>query len=161
MIIWRSHQVKGGFVLFIGNNLAVLVSEKFSYCVILRRTKRLPVLHIFGREPIDVDSCATAFRRLFPDMESHVLMMCDTVYAYCLGEPLLIRVEREGKAQCLLFCSVCHSHFPFKVAKEMLVSVIVISYWAYAVIMHLRKQWHIFWNCVGRVLHFHESKKTQ
>ena len=50
----------------------------------LTRTKRLPVLHIFGREPIDVDSCATAFRRLFPDMESHVLMMCDTVYAYCL-----------------------------------------------------------------------------
>ncbi|XP_068808984.1 2-(3-amino-3-carboxypropyl)histidine synthase subunit 2 isoform X1 [Struthio camelus] len=47
---------------------------------------RLPVLHIFGRQPLDVERCAGAFRELYPDRQSHVVVLSDVVYAHAMGE---------------------------------------------------------------------------
>ena len=50
------------------------------------RTKRLPVLYVFGVEDIDVESCVTAFRELFPARDSRVLVLYDTPYTHYVGE---------------------------------------------------------------------------
>ena len=49
------------------------------------RTWRLPVLYVFGREEVRMGECVEAFRELFPDRESRVLVLYDTVYAHCMG----------------------------------------------------------------------------
>ncbi|KFQ88910.1 Diphthamide biosynthesis protein 2, partial [Phoenicopterus ruber ruber] len=48
--------------------------------------RKLPVLHIFGQQPLDVGRCAEAFRELYPDRQSHVVVLSDVVYAHAMGE---------------------------------------------------------------------------
>ncbi|NXE45301.1 DPH2 synthase, partial [Casuarius casuarius] len=48
--------------------------------------RKLPVLHIFGRQPLDVKRCAEVFRELYPDRQSHVVVLNDVVYAHAMGE---------------------------------------------------------------------------
>ncbi|XP_075791903.1 LOW QUALITY PROTEIN: 2-(3-amino-3-carboxypropyl)histidine synthase subunit 2 [Pelodiscus sinensis] len=48
--------------------------------------RKLPVLHVFGRQPLDTERCAGAFRELYPDPQSHVVVLSDVVYAHALGE---------------------------------------------------------------------------
>ncbi|NXS60149.1 DPH2 synthase, partial [Brachypteracias leptosomus] len=48
--------------------------------------RRLPVLHIFGKQPIDTGRCAEAFRELYPDRQSRVVVLSDVVYAHAMGE---------------------------------------------------------------------------
>jgi diphthamide biosynthesis protein 2 len=40
----------------------------------------LPVLCVFGCEPIDCEDCVLKFKSLFPDVTSHVLIMSDVIY---------------------------------------------------------------------------------
>ncbi|KAM6080599.1 LOW QUALITY PROTEIN: 2-(3-amino-3-carboxypropyl)histidine synthase subunit 2 [Theristicus caerulescens] len=47
---------------------------------------KLPVLHIFGRQPLDIGRCAEAFRELYPDRQSPVVVLSDVVYAHAMGE---------------------------------------------------------------------------
>uniref|UniRef100_A0A8B9PQ55 2-(3-amino-3-carboxypropyl)histidine synthase subunit 2 n=1 Tax=Apteryx owenii TaxID=8824 RepID=A0A8B9PQ55_APTOW len=47
---------------------------------------KLPVLHIFGRQPLDVERCAEVFREFYPDRQSHVVVLSDVVYAHAMGE---------------------------------------------------------------------------
>eukprot|EP00731_Ephydatia_muelleri_P026511 Em0018g611a len=55
-----------------------------------------------------MDNCATAFRGLFLDTESHVLVMCDTVYAYCL-ESLKDRLAKDYRNVAFSCLSGAHS----------------------------------------------------
>ncbi|XP_051480619.1 2-(3-amino-3-carboxypropyl)histidine synthase subunit 2 [Apus apus] len=48
--------------------------------------RRVPVLHIFGQQPLDVGRCAEAFRELYPDRQSRVVVLSDVVYAHAMGE---------------------------------------------------------------------------
>uniref|UniRef100_A0A8C0IFN1 2-(3-amino-3-carboxypropyl)histidine synthase subunit 2 n=1 Tax=Bubo bubo TaxID=30461 RepID=A0A8C0IFN1_BUBBB len=48
--------------------------------------RKLPVLHIFGQQPLDVGCCAEAFRELYPDRQSRVVVLNDVVYAHAMGE---------------------------------------------------------------------------
>ncbi|NXG57152.1 DPH2 synthase, partial [Hemiprocne comata] len=48
--------------------------------------RKLPVLHIFGQQPLDVGRCAEAFRELYPDRQSRVVVLSDVVYAHAMGE---------------------------------------------------------------------------
>ncbi|NWU94281.1 DPH2 synthase, partial [Upupa epops] len=48
--------------------------------------RRLPVLHIFGKQPLDIERCAEAFRELYPDRQSCVVVLSDVVYAHAMGE---------------------------------------------------------------------------
>ena len=50
------------------------------------RTKRLPVLYVFGQEEVSPEACAAAFGEAFPDPEEHVIVFCDVVYTHCMGE---------------------------------------------------------------------------
>ena len=49
-------------------------------------TKRIPVLYIFGRESVDPEKCMSAFKELFSDQLSHILVMYDVRYSYVIGE---------------------------------------------------------------------------
>ncbi|XP_037259938.1 2-(3-amino-3-carboxypropyl)histidine synthase subunit 2 [Falco rusticolus] len=48
--------------------------------------RKLPVLHIFGRQPLDIGHCTKTFRDLYPDRQSHVVVLSDVVYAHAMGE---------------------------------------------------------------------------
>ncbi|XP_068262829.1 2-(3-amino-3-carboxypropyl)histidine synthase subunit 2 [Nyctibius grandis] len=48
--------------------------------------RKLPVLHIFGQQPLDIERCAEAFRELYPDRQSHVVVLSDVIYAHAMGE---------------------------------------------------------------------------
>lgn len=48
--------------------------------------RRLPVLHIFGQQPLDVGRCAEAFRELYPEQQSRVVVLSDVIYAHAMGE---------------------------------------------------------------------------
>ncbi|NXF07457.1 DPH2 synthase, partial [Smithornis capensis] len=48
--------------------------------------RKLPVLHIFGQQPLDVGRCAEAFRDLYPERQSRVVVLSDVVYAYAMDE---------------------------------------------------------------------------
>jgi diphthamide biosynthesis enzyme Dph1/Dph2-like protein len=50
------------------------------------RTERLPVLYVFGREEVKMEECERAFRELFPDPMTSVLILYDTVYHHCIAE---------------------------------------------------------------------------
>ena len=52
-----------------------------AYC----RTTRLPVIYVFGRRNVDIDSLALQFVQAVPDKDTNILLMCDTSYAYSLG----------------------------------------------------------------------------
>ena len=47
---------------------------------------RLPVIYVFGRRTVDVESIATQFSDNFPDLNAEILLMCDTAYAHSLGK---------------------------------------------------------------------------
>lgn len=52
------------------------------------RTRRLPVLFVFGKEKIEVRDCERAFRETFPHpqaQQEHVLLMYDTVFSHAVG----------------------------------------------------------------------------
>ncbi|KAI9331137.1 diphthamide biosynthesis protein 2 [Pilaira anomala] len=48
----------------------------------LSPTSRLPVLYVFGQQPIDLEHCKNEFRMLFPDTTKPVIIMCDVEYSY-------------------------------------------------------------------------------
>ena len=54
--------------------------------VSFNRTRRLPVLHVFGKWPISVQSCMEQFRQLFPDPAVKVIVFSDVVYNHCIGK---------------------------------------------------------------------------
>ena len=56
--------------------------------VSVNRTRRLPVLHVFGKWPIDGQSCLEQFGQLFPDTEVKVIVFCDVVYSHCMGKEM-------------------------------------------------------------------------
>ncbi|XP_026875167.2 2-(3-amino-3-carboxypropyl)histidine synthase subunit 2 [Electrophorus electricus] len=66
---------------------------------------RLPVMYVFGRSPIDVQRCATAFRELFPDSESHVVVLHDVTYSHAIDD-----------LRCLL--SDSYPHIVFSALKD-------------------------------------------
>ncbi|XP_063199972.1 2-(3-amino-3-carboxypropyl)histidine synthase subunit 2 [Chroicocephalus ridibundus] len=48
--------------------------------------RKLPVLHIFGQQPLDIGRCTEAFRELYPDRQTRVVVLSDVVYAHMMGE---------------------------------------------------------------------------
>lgn len=47
--------------------------------------RRLPLLYVFGKRPIDVQQCAAAFKELYPDPQSHVIVLYDVTYSHAIG----------------------------------------------------------------------------
>lgn len=51
----------------------------------LSPSTRLPLMYVFGKRPIDVQECARAFRDLFPDQETHVVILYDVTFTHAMG----------------------------------------------------------------------------
>ncbi|KAL8178823.1 UNVERIFIED_CONTAM: hypothetical protein K2H54_056835 [Gekko kuhli] len=45
---------------------------------------KLPVLHVFGRQPLDVMRCAEVFQELHPDLEAHVIVLSNVAYSHAI-----------------------------------------------------------------------------
>lgn len=54
--------------------------------------RKLPVLHVFGRQQLDVMRCAEAFKELYPDLQSHVVVLSDVAYSHAMGETRWIAI---------------------------------------------------------------------
>lgn len=52
----------------------------------LSLTQRLPVLYIFGEGSIDVPDTVTAFKKIFPDVTSHIIIYYEVFYCYAVGQ---------------------------------------------------------------------------
>lgn len=52
----------------------------------LSPSRKLPVLHVFGRQQLDVMCCAETFQELYPDLQAHVVVLSDVVYSHAIGE---------------------------------------------------------------------------
>ena len=44
------------------------------------------MLHIFGKQPVNIQSCVEQFRQMFPDPVVKVLVFCDVMYSHCIGK---------------------------------------------------------------------------
>ncbi|CAO3623443.1 unnamed protein product [Mucor hiemalis] len=42
----------------------------------------MPVLYVFGQQPVDLEHCKNEFDMLFPDKSTPVIIMCDVEYSY-------------------------------------------------------------------------------
>ncbi|KAF9971481.1 Diphthamide biosynthesis protein 2 [Actinomortierella ambigua] len=50
-------------------------------------TSRLPVIYVFGKQPVDVSDCAKSFDELFQSNKSQgIILMFDVVYAHCIDD---------------------------------------------------------------------------
>ncbi|KAF8935118.1 Diphthamide biosynthesis protein 2 [Dissophora ornata] len=59
------------------------------------RTSRLPVIYVFGKQPVDVQDCASVFDGFFSkDKSRKVILMYDVIYAHCIDK-LLAKLETE------------------------------------------------------------------
>ncbi|XP_048353305.1 2-(3-amino-3-carboxypropyl)histidine synthase subunit 2 [Sphaerodactylus townsendi] len=45
---------------------------------------KLPVLHVFGRQPLDVTRCVEVFQELHPDLQAHVIVLSDVAYFHAI-----------------------------------------------------------------------------
>lgn len=52
----------------------------------LSPSRRLPLMYVFGKGPIDVQECARAFRELYPDQTTHVIILYDVTYSHAIDD---------------------------------------------------------------------------
>ncbi|XP_068199999.1 2-(3-amino-3-carboxypropyl)histidine synthase subunit 2 [Antennarius striatus] len=52
----------------------------------LSPSKRLPLMYVFERRPVDLEKCKSAFRELYPDAQSHILLLYDVNYVHTIGD---------------------------------------------------------------------------
>lgn len=52
----------------------------------LSPSKRLPLMYIFEKRPVDVEKCVSSFRELYPDSQSHVILLYDVNYVHAIGK---------------------------------------------------------------------------
>ncbi|XP_073232965.1 2-(3-amino-3-carboxypropyl)histidine synthase subunit 2-like [Porites lutea] len=74
----------------------------------LSQTRRLPVLHVFGKWPINIQNCSEQFRQMFPDPCVKVLVFCDVMYSHCIGE---LEKSIKGCYPNIIFSKLVYSTF--------------------------------------------------
>ncbi|KAG0006909.1 Diphthamide biosynthesis protein 2 [Modicella reniformis] len=47
-------------------------------------TSRLPVIYVFGKQPVDIQDCASVFDGLFSGNRAKIILMYDVIYAHCI-----------------------------------------------------------------------------
>ncbi|CAK6951984.1 -(3-amino-3-carboxypropyl)histidine synthase subunit 2 [Scomber scombrus] len=82
----------------------------------LSASKRLPLMYVFEKRLVDLEKCASSFRELYPDTQSHIVILYDVSYAHAIDDlltllsqeyPNLIASELvvEGE-QCFSHCQI-------------------------------------------------------
>uniref|UniRef100_A0A3Q3IKL4 2-(3-amino-3-carboxypropyl)histidine synthase subunit 2 n=1 Tax=Monopterus albus TaxID=43700 RepID=A0A3Q3IKL4_MONAL len=56
----------------------------------LSPSKRLPLMYVFEKRPLDVEKCASAFRGLYPDKQSHTVILYDVNYSHAINDLLAL-----------------------------------------------------------------------
>ncbi|XP_029979700.1 2-(3-amino-3-carboxypropyl)histidine synthase subunit 2 [Sphaeramia orbicularis] len=54
----------------------------------LSPSKRLPLMYVFGKRPIDVEKCVSAFKELYPDPQSHIIILYEVNYVHAINDLL-------------------------------------------------------------------------
>ncbi|XP_038580519.1 2-(3-amino-3-carboxypropyl)histidine synthase subunit 2 isoform X2 [Micropterus salmoides] len=52
----------------------------------LSPSKRLPLMYVFERRPVDLEKCTSAFRELYPDPQSHIIILYDVNYVHAISD---------------------------------------------------------------------------
>lgn len=52
----------------------------------LSPSNRLPLMYVFERTPLDLDACTSAFRELYPDTHSRIILLYDVNYVHAIGK---------------------------------------------------------------------------
>lgn len=79
----------------------------------LSPSKRLPLMYVFEKRPIDVEKCAAAFRELHPDSQSHVILLYDVNYVHAIRDlQTVLKPDYPNLSVSDLVCEgeQCHSH---------------------------------------------------
>ncbi|XP_053714384.1 2-(3-amino-3-carboxypropyl)histidine synthase subunit 2 [Synchiropus splendidus] len=83
----------------------------------LSPSKRLPLIYVFEKRPLELEACASAFRQLYPDTQSHVIVLYDVSYTHAIDD-LAERLSPEYPNLVLSSLFVegdrCHLHGPVK-----------------------------------------------
>uniref|UniRef100_A0A8C7XC75 2-(3-amino-3-carboxypropyl)histidine synthase subunit 2 n=1 Tax=Oryzias sinensis TaxID=183150 RepID=A0A8C7XC75_9TELE len=67
----------------------------------LSPSKRLPLMYIFEKRQLHVEMCACSFRELYPDKQSHVLLLYDVNYDHAIDD--LVRILSPEYPNLLCF----------------------------------------------------------
>ncbi|XP_029955775.1 2-(3-amino-3-carboxypropyl)histidine synthase subunit 2 [Salarias fasciatus] len=79
----------------------------------LSPSKRLPLMYVFEKRPLDVDSCASSFRELYPDSQSAVVILYDVNYVHAVGDLVTLLSAEYPNLVCselVVEGEQCHSH---------------------------------------------------
>ncbi|XP_071341864.1 2-(3-amino-3-carboxypropyl)histidine synthase subunit 2 [Trachinotus anak] len=52
----------------------------------LSPSNRLPLMYVFERRPVDVEKCASTFRELHHDTQSHIILLYDVNYVHAIND---------------------------------------------------------------------------
>ncbi|KAG0308451.1 Diphthamide biosynthesis protein 2 [Dissophora globulifera] len=59
------------------------------------RTSRLPVIYVFGKQPVDVQDCVSVFNGFFSaDKARKIILMYDVIYTHCIDQ-IMDSLEKE------------------------------------------------------------------
>ncbi|XP_031728273.1 2-(3-amino-3-carboxypropyl)histidine synthase subunit 2 [Anarrhichthys ocellatus] len=86
----------------------------------LSPSKRLPLMYVFERRPVDLEKCTSAFRELHPDTQSHIVILYDVNYVHAINELMTLLLPEypnivvselvvEGE-QCYSHCQIKRQH---------------------------------------------------
>ena len=56
----------------------------------LSPSKRLPLMYVFERRPVDLEKCTSAFRELYPDTQSHIVLLYDVNYGHAISKAFFL-----------------------------------------------------------------------
>ncbi|XP_070842020.1 2-(3-amino-3-carboxypropyl)histidine synthase subunit 2 [Chaetodon trifascialis] len=52
----------------------------------LSPSRRLPLMYVFERRPVDLEKCTSSFRELYPDTQSHIILLYDVNYVHAIND---------------------------------------------------------------------------
>ncbi|KAJ0022627.1 hypothetical protein NQD34_014761 [Periophthalmus magnuspinnatus] len=79
----------------------------------LSPSKRLPLMYVFEKRPINVEKCVTVFKELYPDSQSHIILLYDVNYVHAIGDlRTALQTEYPNLIISELVCEgeTCYSH---------------------------------------------------
>lgn len=79
----------------------------------LSPSKRLPLMYVFEKRPIDVEKCSSAFRKLYPDSQSHIILLYDVNYVHAVDDlrtVLLPNYPNLSISELVCEGEQCYSH---------------------------------------------------
>nr|XP_046226928.1 2-(3-amino-3-carboxypropyl)histidine synthase subunit 2 [Scatophagus argus]XP_046226929.1 2-(3-amino-3-carboxypropyl)histidine synthase subunit 2 [Scatophagus argus] len=87
----------------------------------LSPSKRLPLMYVFERKPLDLEKCTSAFRELYPDTQSHIIILYDVNYAHAINDLQTIlspEYPHLVMSELVVEGEQCHIHGWIKRRKE-------------------------------------------